>query len=147
MIETEELADILKDAPKNLRVLNGTWYMPNVPKNPKQEHKACRIPNAVFFDIDEIADKSTDLPHMLPTTEEFTRHMKALRVRRNDMIVCYDNIGVFSSPRVAWTMRFFGADNVKVLNGGLKKWLKEGRKTMSGEVNMDAFEKEGDYNY
>jgi 3-mercaptopyruvate sulfurtransferase SseA len=73
--------------------------------------------------------------------------MQAIRVRRTDDIVCYDNEGVFTAARVSWTMRFFGAERVRVLNGGIKKWNKEGRKTESGPQNLDQFEKEGDYNY
>ena len=147
MIETDELDNLLQKGQKDLRILNGTWYMPNQKKNPKQEHKDSRIPTSIFFDIDDIADKTIDLPHMLPSEEEFIQHMQNLRVRRTDNIICYDNVGIFSSPRVAWTMRFFGAERVRVLNGGFKKWVKEGRKVESGESNSNHLEREGDYNY
>jgi thiosulfate/3-mercaptopyruvate sulfurtransferase len=123
----------MKSSPKNLRVLNGTWYMPNVKKYPRQEHKESRIPGSIFFDIDEISDKSTDLPHMLPPLDQFLAMMRYMRLRRTDQIVCYDNVGIFSAPRVAWTMKYFGAENVRVLNGGFPKWLKEGRPVESGD--------------
>jgi len=70
---------------------------------------------------------------MMPKVNEFIEHMRRMRVRRTDDIVCYDNIGIFSSPRVAFALRYFGAERVRVLNGGLKKWLKESRHTESGD--------------
>lgn len=111
--------------------------MPHEKKNPKQEHLEKRIPTAIFFDIDKIADQSTDLPHNIPSEEEFINHMKQLRIRRTDNIVCYDNIGIFSSPRVAWTLQLFGAERVRILNGGMKKWLKEKRPIESGIENLE----------
>ena len=74
---------------------------------------------------------------MIPSVEEFKKHMERLRIRRTDNIICYDNVGIFSSPRVAWTMELFGAERVRVLNGGFKKWLKEGRPTESGPEKID----------
>lgn len=121
--------------------------MPNQNKNPKQEHLDSRIPTSIFFDIDEIADHTIDLPHMLPSEEDFIKHMERLQVRRTDNIICYDNVGIFSSPRVAWTMRFFGAEKVRILNGGFKKWVAEKRKTESGPSSSDHLEKGGDYKY
>lgn len=111
--------------------------MPNHKRDAKAEHFAKRIPGALFFDVNEIADKTIPLPHMIPTEEEFIKHMERLRVRRTDNIVCYDNLGIFSSPRVAWTMRFFGAEKVRILNGGFIKWVKEGRPTESGEEKIE----------
>lgn len=73
--------------------------------------------------------------------------MKRMRVRSTDNIICYDNMGIFSSPRVAFTLRYFGADRVRVLNGGFKKWLQENRETQSGEEFIDELEQDGDYNY
>jgi thiosulfate/3-mercaptopyruvate sulfurtransferase len=96
--------------------------MPNDKRDAKEEHKKVRIPTAVFFDLDEISDHSTNLPHMMPSNEDFINHMKRLRVKRIDDIICYDNLGIFSSARVAWMMRYFGVDSVRVLNGGFKKW-------------------------
>lgn len=107
--------------------------MPNVAKDPKKEHLEDRIPGAVFFDVDDCSSHSTELPHMLPTVEEFTAKMKELGIPRNSEIVCYDNVGIFSSPRVAWTFKFFGADRVRVLNGGFKKWKMEKKPTEKGE--------------
>ncbi len=84
---------------------------------------------------------------MWPPLDYFIEHMRRMRVRRTDFIVCYDNIGIFSAPRVAWTMRYFGAERVKVLNGGFKKWLTEGRQTENGEERIEDLEQEGDYGF
>ena len=73
---------------------------------------------------------------MMPKVEDFIEHMKRLKIGKTDNIVCYDNIGIFSSPRVAFTLRHFGAERVRVLNGGMKKWLNEGRPTETGEQNL-----------
>lgn len=95
----------------------------------KQEHEEARIPGARFFDIDEIVDhtKEGNLPHNFPTLDQFNKFMWHLGVKRTDNIVCYDNLGIFTSPRVAFTFRHFGAQNVRVLNGGFPKWVAEGR--------------------
>lgn len=114
--------------------------MPHQNRNPKQEHFDQRIPGAQFFDIDEIADKTIDIPHMMPPLDLFIENMKRLRVRKTDDIICYDNIGIFSSPRLAFTLKYFGAEKVRVLNGGMKKWLNENRPTESGPENNDNLE-------
>jgi thiosulfate/3-mercaptopyruvate sulfurtransferase len=82
-----------------------------------------------------VADKNKGFPHMMPNAEEFIKYMKSLRIRRTDNIVCYDNVGIYSAPRAAYMLRFFGADRVRVLNGGLKKWLLEDRKVRGGKIN------------
>lgn len=147
LIETEELHKLLDKGSSDLRIVNSTWYMPNANRDPKKEHIESRIPTSIFFDIDEIADRETDLPHMLPPENEFKIHMRNLRIRKTDNIIFYDNHGIFSSPRAAWTLRFFGAENVRILNGGFKKWLLEGRPTESGKSTSDHLEEEGDYSY
>lgn len=101
-------------------------------RDPYKEHLEKHIPGAVFFAVDDIADKSNNLPHMLPSEEDFQKHMKRLGIRRTDNIICYDNTGIYSAPRVAWTFRYFGAERVLILDGGFKKWVKEGRKTEGG---------------
>lgn len=147
LIETDELEDLMHKKPKDLRILNSTWFLPAHKRNASVEHGEKRIPTSVFLDLEEIADKTINLPLMLPKVEHFTQHMKHLRVRRTDNIVCYDNLGIWSSPRAAWCLRFFGAERVRVLNGGLVKWLAENRKTESGPQNLNQFESDGDYNY
>lgn len=106
--------------------------MPHWNRDAKNEHVLERINGARFFDIDKIADKSLNLPHMIPSLDDFNEFMYELGVKRTDDIICYDNIGIFSAPRVAFTFRYFGAERVRVLNGGFPKWKKEERKTVCG---------------
>lgn len=108
-----------------LSILDCTWYMPNENKNAKEVFNKEKIPNSKFYDIDEISDKSSPLPHMFPDNSSFIENMKALDIRRNDLIICYDRLGIFSSARVWYMMKLFGAQNVAVLNGGYVKWEKE----------------------
>ena len=129
LIETSDLASSLA----NHKIVNCTWYLPNMKGNAWQEHLAGRITKeTTFFDVDEVCLKN-GLPHTMPTVEIFTDNMKKLGIQKNDSIVCYDNLGMFSVARVAWMMRYFGMQNVKILNGGLKKWHMEEREVVGGE--------------
>ena len=103
-------------------------------RDARAEYLGGHIPGAVFFDIDAIADHSTDLPHMLPSPEASRRRCGALGIGDGDTIVVYDGIGLFSAPRVWWTFRPFGAQEVFILDGGLPKWKAEGRPIDFGEV-------------
>src|SRR5271170_6814480 len=87
------------------------------------------IPGAIFFDIEELSDHATPLPHMLPTPEAFSRSMSALGIGDNMTIVVYEQEGVFSAPRAWWTLRTFGAQHVYVLYGGLRAWIEAGLAT------------------
>jgi thiosulfate/3-mercaptopyruvate sulfurtransferase len=93
------------------------------------------IPGAIFFDIEELSDHATPLPHMLPTPEAFSRSMSALGIGDNMTIVVYEQEGVFSAPRAWWTLRTFGAQHVYVLDGGLRAWIEAGLATESGPVH------------
>jgi thiosulfate/3-mercaptopyruvate sulfurtransferase len=93
------------------------------------------IPGAIFFDIEEFSDHSTPLPHMLPTPEAFSRSMSTLGVSHNSTIVVYEQQGVFSAPRAWWTLRTFGAQNVHILDGGLRAWIESNLPTESGPVH------------
>jgi thiosulfate/3-mercaptopyruvate sulfurtransferase len=104
------------------------------PVDTRARYLAQHIPGAVFFDIDELSDHSTDLPHMLPTPEEFARSMSALGVGDDSCIVIYEQEGVFSAPRAWWMLRTFGARDVHVLDGGLRAWIDGGFRTDSGRV-------------
>ncbi len=117
-----------------LVVVDGSFYLPAQNRNAREEYLAQHIPGAIFFDIDAIADHSTDLPHMLPGPAQFAQMAGALGIADTDTIVVYDGLGLFSAPRVWWTFRIFGAPNVFILDGGLPTWLAEKRKTESGEV-------------
>jgi thiosulfate/3-mercaptopyruvate sulfurtransferase len=125
LVSTAWLADHL-DAP-DLVVVDGSYYLPATGRDAEAEYRAHRIPGAVRFDIDAIKDRSSDLPHMLPSREVFAAEVGALGIGDGSMIVVYDGAGLFSAPRVAWTLRTFGARDVAVLDGGLPAWLAEGR--------------------
>jgi thiosulfate/3-mercaptopyruvate sulfurtransferase len=122
----------------NVVVVDASFYLPAQKRDAKAEYLAAHIPGAVFFDIDAIADHSTDLPHMLPGPEQFGEAVSALGISETDTIVVYDGLGLFSAPRVWWTFRIFGAKNVFILDGGLPAWTAEGRKTEAGPVTRPA---------
>lgn len=117
-----------------ISIVDGSYYLPTQKRDPKAEYVAGHIPGAVFFDINAIADDSTDLPHMLPGPDQFADAVGSLGITENDTIVVYDSSGFFSAPRVWWTFRIFGARNVFILDGGLPVWTQEGRPVDSGEV-------------
>ena len=130
LIETEELARDL-GAP-DLVIIDATWYMPNEDKDAHAEYLDEHIPGALFFDIDEIADTKSTLPHMLPPPEKFSSRMRAMGIGDGSRIVVYDSRGLYSAARVWWTFRVMGVDDVSVLNGGLPKWKREGLPLESG---------------
>jgi thiosulfate/3-mercaptopyruvate sulfurtransferase len=117
--------------------VDGSFYLPAMKRDPAAEYLAGHIPGAVRFDIDEIADKSIPLPHMLPSPEQFAQAVGRLGISDRDTIVVYDGAGLFSSPRVWWTFRLFGAQNVFVLDGGLPRWKAEGQPLESGSAKRE----------
>jgi thiosulfate/3-mercaptopyruvate sulfurtransferase len=125
LVSTEWLAAHL-GAP-DIRVVDGSWYLPAMKRDPKAEFAAGHIPGAVYFDIDDIADTASPLPHMLPSPEKFASRVKKLGLGDGNRIVVYDGLGLFSAARVWWMFRVFGHDDVAVLDGGLRKWKAEGR--------------------
>ena len=118
----------------DLAVLDASYYLPTVTRDAQAEYLAGHIPGAVRFDIDAIADHSSPLPHMLPPADQFARKVGTLGIGNTDRIVVYDGAGMFSSPRVWWTFRVFGAQNVFILEGGLPKWRAQGRPLEAGSV-------------
>lgn len=129
VVETDWLAARL-DAP-DLVVLDGSWHLPTAKRDARAEYEAEHIPGAVFFDIDEISDETSPLPHMLPSTVKFASRMKKMGIGDGMRIVVYDSVGMFSAARVWWTFRVMGHEDVAVLNGGLPKWKAEGRPVTS----------------
>jgi len=115
-------------------IVDGSYYLPMQKRDAKAEYLAGHIPGAIFFDINAIADDSTDLPHMLPGPGQFAESAGNLGVTENDTIVVYDGSGFLSAPRVWWTFKIFGARNVFILDGGLPAWKQEGRPLDTGEV-------------
>ncbi|WEK05106.1 MAG: 3-mercaptopyruvate sulfurtransferase [Candidatus Devosia phytovorans] len=132
-VTTDWLAKNLSDP--NLVVVDGSWHMPNAARNAQAEYLAGHIPGAVFFDIDGIADTDTDLPHMLPAPSDFSRMVGALGISNAMTIVIYDELGLFSAPRVWWTFKSMGAGDVRILSGGGPKWRAEKRPTQAGLVS------------
>ena len=115
-------------------VIDGSYYLPTQNRDARAEYVAAHIPGAVFFDINAVADHSTELPHMLPGPDQFGAAAGDLGISEKDTIVVYDGTGLYSAPRVWWTFRIFGARNVYILDGGLPAWKGEGRPTEAGTV-------------
>ncbi len=131
LVSTDWLAAHLS-AP-DLRILDASWHMPAAGRDARAEFEAAHIPGARFFDIDEIADEQSSLPHMAPPVEKFVSRMRAMGIGDGHRVVVYDTLGMFSAPRVWWTFRLFGKTDVAVLDGGLPKWRAEGRPLESGQ--------------
>ncbi|QIE46604.1 3-mercaptopyruvate sulfurtransferase [Pseudohalocynthiibacter aestuariivivens] len=125
LVSTEWLGAHLKDP--DLRILDGSWYLPGDGRDPKAEYDAAHIPGARFFDIDDISDSRSTLPHMVPTTEKFMSRLRAMGVGDGHQVVVYDGAGVFSAARVWWLFKLMGQQNIAVLDGGLPKWQAEDR--------------------
>ncbi|MFL5298013.1 MAG: 3-mercaptopyruvate sulfurtransferase [Phenylobacterium sp.] len=130
LVTTAWLAEHLTD--RDVQVVDATWYMPAEGKRGRDSFEAGHIPGAVFFDIDEIADPHTDLPHMLSSPEAFAEAAGDLGLRRDETVVVYDAQGMFSAPRVWWTLRVMGFPKVFVLDGGLPKWRDDGHPITAG---------------
>jgi thiosulfate/3-mercaptopyruvate sulfurtransferase len=130
LVTTDWLAEHLNDP--DIRVVDGSSFLPNVPRDAQEEYAQKHIPGAVLIDIEEVSDHSSDLPHMLPTPDAFAAKVGALGIGSDNMVVVYDSQGVRTSPRVWWMFRVFGHDNVTVLDGGLPKWEAENRPVADG---------------
>lgn len=129
LVSTDWLAAHLGE----VQLVDATWFMPGEGREGHADYLTARIPGAVFFDIDAIADKTVDLPHMLPTAQAFADAAGQLGLSRDATVVVYDSFGIRSAARVWWTLRVMGFAKVFVLDGGFKKWLAEGRATESGQ--------------
>jgi thiosulfate/3-mercaptopyruvate sulfurtransferase len=125
LVSTEWLHAHLKDP--DLRILDGSYYLPQMARDPRAEYDAAHIPGARFFDIDDVADHGSDLPHMVPPIEKFMSRMRAMGVGDGHQVVVYDGMGLFSAARVWWLFKLMGQNNIAVLDGGFPKWQAEGR--------------------
>ena len=125
LVSTQWLDDHLKDP--DLRLFDASWFLPGSGQDARANYDRAHIPNARFFDIDEISDNRSELPHMAPPAEKFISRMRALGVGDGHQVVVYDGSGLFSAARVWWTFRLMGKTDIAVLDGGLPKWLAEGR--------------------
>lgn len=127
LVSTDWLAAHLNDP--DLRLLDASWHMPDTGRDGRAEYAETHIPGARFFDIDDISDARSDLPHMAPATEKFMSRLRAMGVGDGHQVVAYDSTGLFSAARVWWLFRLMGKRDVAVLDGGLPKWRAEGRET------------------
>jgi len=133
LISADELA-ALTQSKSPIAIVDASWHLPNVQRDAYEEYLQQRIPGAVFFDIDAIADTETDLPHMLPSATVFSQAMQQLGIDSESPVVVYDSVGLFSASRVWWMFTVFGHTQVKVLDGGLPAWKALGKATESGAV-------------
>jgi thiosulfate/3-mercaptopyruvate sulfurtransferase len=128
LVSTEWLADHLS-AP-DVRVVDASYYLPVQERDARKEYQECHIPGAVFFDINDIADSNSPFPHMLPPPEKFSSKVRKLGIGDGNKVVIYDWVGgAMAAARVWWMFRFFGHNDVAILDGGMPKWLRERRQT------------------
>src|SRR5665213_12928 len=125
LVSTDWLAAHLGDA--HVRVLDSSFKQPGVSPTERADYNAGHIPGAVFFDIDDVAEPGTSLPHMIPSAGRFAEKMAERGIGNDDMVIVYDANGLSSAARAWWLLRLFGHDNVALLDGGLPKWKAEGR--------------------
>ena len=120
IVSTDWLADHLGSP--DIAIIDASWHLPTANRDAKKEFAAAHIPGAQFFDIDELSDTASSLPHMLPSPERFSSRMRRMGIGDGKRIVAYDSVGLFSAARAWWMFKVFGHDDVAVLDGGLKKW-------------------------
>lgn len=125
IVSTDWLAANLS-AP-DLVVVDASWYLPQMGRNADAEYNEGHIPGAIRFDIDDVSDPSSGLPHTLPAPHVFASKMRRLGIGDGQRIVVYDGIGLFSAPRVWWMFRVMGVEDVFILDGGIRKWKAEER--------------------
>jgi thiosulfate/3-mercaptopyruvate sulfurtransferase len=116
----------------DLRVIDATAFLPGTGRDARAEHEAAHIPDAVYFDIEEVSDRDSPFPHMLPPPHKFASRMQSLGLGDGNRFIVYDNSPLHSAARVWWMLRIFGAHHVALLDGGLEKWKAEGRPLESG---------------
>src|SRR5262245_41183127 len=131
VVRTAWLAERLAD--RDVQVVDATWYLPTQGRDARAEFRAAHVPGAVYFDIDAIADRSRDLPHMLPDAATFADAVGGLGIGNGDRVVVYGGKYLSAAARVWWTFRVFGHDRVAVLDGGYPRWRDEGRPVETGE--------------
>ncbi|WGH77609.1 3-mercaptopyruvate sulfurtransferase [Jannaschia ovalis] len=128
LVSTEWLAARLTSP--DLRIIDASWYLPDMNRDPREEYGERHIPGARFLDLDDVSDARSALPHMAPTAAKFMSRMRRMGVGDGHTVVIYDGAGIFSAARVWWLFRLFG-QTAAVLDGGLPKWLAEGRPVTS----------------
>jgi thiosulfate/3-mercaptopyruvate sulfurtransferase len=132
LVTTDWLAAHLADP--GVKIVDASFKLPGVTPLPKDDYLRAHIPGAVFFDVDAVSDHENPLPHMFPGAAQFGRDVAALGIGNDDTVVVYDAGGWVAGPRAWWMFLAYGHDKVRVLDGGLKKWIAEGRPTGNGAV-------------
>lgn len=132
LVDTDWLEAHLDDP--NVKILDGSWHLPATGRDGLAEYTTSHIPGAEHFDINAVSDKTSSLPHMLPTADAFAAAVGAMAITNDHRVIVYDADGLFSAPRVWWMFRVFGHDNVALLSGGFRKWTAEGCR-----VTADAY--------
>jgi thiosulfate/3-mercaptopyruvate sulfurtransferase len=130
IVSTQWLADHLGSP--DIAIIDASWHLPTARRDAKAEFAEAHIPGAQFFDIDELSDTASPLPHMLPSPEKFSSRMRKMGIGDGKRVIAYDSVGLFSAARAWWMFKVFGHEDVAVLDGGLRKWLAEGRPTQDG---------------
>ena len=134
-VSTAWLADELQNP--RLKIVDGSWHLPPTGRKGAEEYASAHIPGAVFFDLDTISDPASSLPHMLPSAAFFAGAVGAMGISDQDTIIVYDQLGLFTAARVSWMFRIYGARDVRILEGGLPRWVAEGR-AVSAETPAPA---------
>ena len=140
VISVNDVKELIKNTAP-LTLLDARGYLPNIPQNGQEEYKKNHITGAKFFDIDACVDLESSLPHSLPNADVFSEYVQNLGVNRGDNIVVYDQMGFFSAPRVRWMFKYFGHENIAVLDGGFPAWLADGGDVEGGDIPA----KKGDF--
>lgn len=130
LVTVDWLADHLTSP--DIRIIDGSWYLPQMNRDAEREYAEGHIPGAVFIDLDEISDDESPFPHMLPTPEKFSSHMEQLGIGDGHHVIVYDGAGLFSAARFWWMFKTMGQDNVSVLDGGFPKWIAADHPTEAG---------------
>lgn len=138
LITPADLRLRLAEPDSNTVAVDASWHLPNMDRDASAEFLKSHIPGAVFFDIDAVSDTDSDLPHMLPTAEDFAQAMAQLGIGATQHVVVYDSTGLFSAARVWWMFQVFGHANVQLLDGGLPGWVQIGEGTDSGSASITA---------
>ncbi|KAJ7330132.1 hypothetical protein JRQ81_016306 [Phrynocephalus forsythii] len=137
LVSAKWVSEAIKSSQTGLtvRLLDASWYLPKMKRDPRREFEERHIPGAAFFDIDQCSDRTSPYDHMLPSAGDFAEYVGKLGVSNDSHVVVYDasDQGLFSAPRVWWMFRVFGHEAVSLLNGGLKNWLREGYPVSSGK--------------
>lgn len=132
LIEANKLIQLYADKKwkKNIVLLDASWYLPNAKREPIKEFKNAHLPDALYFDIDQVSDTSSNLPHTIPTKKQFELNMQKLGINNDSHVIIYSMDGIGTSPRAWWLFKLYKHKNVSVLNGGMKAW-----KALNGPIN------------